>query len=136
MISLRRLVRHPAPLPGELPLSAPQANLLFTIAHNNEGISVKELAETSGVTPGAITQFVDALVARGLVMREGDLVDRRIVRLKATPLAKDQFERFRREHLTSFAKVFDVLSNEEIQQLIGLMYKVETSHTMKDKVNA
>jgi len=136
IMSIMRHMRHPGPPLGELPLSPPQANLLFTIAHKNDGVSVKELAEITGVTPGAITQFVDNLVGKGLVTREGDPTDRRIVRLKITRTAEDRFERFREEHLTSFAKIFDVLTDDEIKQLITLMDKVESSHIVKEKVNA
>ncbi len=98
-------------------------------------MSVKELAEFTGVTPGAITQFVDALVEKGLVSREGDPLDRRVVRLKVTDLAKNQFEKFRQEHLASFSKVFDVLTDEEIKNLIGSMEKIESSLIVKDKAN-
>ncbi len=93
---------------------------------------MKELAELSSVTPGAITQFVDALVERGLVAREGDPSDRRIVRLKLTEMAKNQFEKFRREHLASMYKIFDVLNDDEIKQLIKLFTKLDTYHEMKD----
>lgn len=135
MMSVMRHVRHPAPPPGKLPLSPPQANILFSIAHNKNGIAVKELADFTGVTSGAITQFVDTLVQKGLVMREGYPADRRVVRLKITRLAKDEFERFRREHLASFSKVFEVLDNEEIEQLLGFMEKIESSLNVKDKIN-
>ena len=107
-------------------------HLLFTIAGRKEQwISVKELAERSSVTPGAITQFVDTLVERGLVAREGDLNDRRVVRLKLTELAKHQFEKFRKEHLKSMIKIFDVLNDDEIKQLIKLFTKMDTYHEMK-----
>lgn len=131
MMSVMRHVRHPGP-PPEPVLSPPQLHLLFTIAGRKEGISVKELAEGASVTPGAITQFVDALVERGLVMREGDPNDRRIVRLKLTELARNQFEKFRKEHLAAFSRVFAVLTDDEIKQLIALMTKIENSHAMKD----
>ena len=136
MMSVMRLVRHPGPPPGEPPLSPPQANLLFTIAHKPEGTSVKELAEMAGVTPGAITQFVDSLVEKGLVTREGDTTDRRIVRLKMTELAKNKFEGFRQRHLAAFCHVFEVLSDDEITFLISLLDKIEAAHTIKDKINA
>jgi len=132
MMSVMRHVRHPGP-PPEQPLSPPQLHILFTIAERKEeGISVKELAESSSVTPGAITQFVDALVERGLVAREGDPSDRRVVRLKLTELAKNQFEKFRREHLASMYKIFDVLNDDEIKQLIKLFTKLDTYHEMKE----
>ena len=131
LMSVMRHVRHPGP-PPEPTLSPPQVHLLFIIGGSKEeGISVKELAERSSVTPGAITQFIDTLVQRGLVAREGDLNDRRIVRLKLTQLAKSQFERFRKEHLASMFKIFEVLSDEEIKQLIALFTKIDTYHEMK-----
>jgi len=131
MMSVMRHVRHPGP-PPEPALSPPHLNLLFAIAgRKGEGISAKELAERSGVTPGAISQFVDTLVERGLVSREGDLNDRRIVRLKLTELAKNQFEKFRQEHLKSMVKIFEALNDDEIKQLIKLFTKLDTYHEMK-----
>ena len=135
MMSVMKHVRHGGP-PPEPELSPPQWHLLFAIAGRKEGISMKELAEGASVTPGAITQFVDALVERGLVAREGDPIDRRIVRLKLTELAKNQFEKFRNEHLESMRRVFEVLSDNEIRQLIALITKIDTSHDMKDKTHA
>lgn len=132
MMSIMRHVRHVGP-PVEPILSPPQMHIFFTIAHHKEGVSVKELAEDANVTPGAITQFVDTLVEKGLVAREGDPNDRRIVRLKLTDKAKNQFEKFRTEHLASMCRVFDVLSDEEIEHLISLMTKIDTSHNSRNK---
>ncbi|MDO8716066.1 MAG: MarR family transcriptional regulator [Dehalococcoidales bacterium] len=110
--------------PKEPLLSHPQARLVFAIAKHKEGISVKELARMSNVTAGAITQFADALIIKGLVTREEDPDDRRIVRLKLTPAAKSQMEAFRKEFLASAVKVFEVLSTEELRQLTDLLAKV------------
>jgi DNA-binding MarR family transcriptional regulator len=108
-------------------------HVLFSIAHRKEGVSVKELAEDAGVTPGAITQFVDTLVEKRLVAREGDPNDRRVVRLKLTDRARNQFEQFRTEQLASMCSVFDVLSDEELRQLISLMTKIDNSHNTRNK---
>lgn len=135
MMSIMRHVRHPAPPPGALPLSPPQANILFTIAHHQGGMSVKDLAEHTGVTPGAITQFVDGLVEKGLVAREGDSVDRRVVRLKITDLAINKFEKFREEQFASFGVIFEVLTNEDIKTLLSLLDKIESSQIVKEKIN-
>lgn len=111
--------------PQEPLLSHPQARLVFTIAkYKDEGISVKELARMANMTPGAITQFVDVLITKDLVKREEDSNDRRIVRLKLTPTAKSQMEKFRKEFLASAARVFDVLSTDELKQLMDLLTKV------------
>jgi DNA-binding MarR family transcriptional regulator len=108
-------------------------HLLFSIADSKEGISVKDLAEGASVTPGAITQFVDILVEKGLVAREGDPNDRRVVRLKLTDQAKNQFAKFKTEHLASMCRIFDVLSEEEIKQLLSIFTKIDTSHNKEQK---
>lgn len=135
MTSVMKHARHHGPPPAGIFLSPPQGNLLFMIAHHPDGMSVKELAEHTAVTPGAITQLIDTLVEKGLVTREGDPIDRRIVRLKITPLAIEQFEKFRQEHLASFSRVFEVLNTEELQQLITLMDKIASSQNWNDKNN-
>ena len=131
MMSVMRHVRHVNPL-NEPMLSPAHVHLLFAIGGKKEGISVKELAEGASVTPGAITQFIDTLVEKGLVMREGDPNDRRIVRLKLTQLAKNQFEKFRKAHLASFCRVFDVLSDDEIKQLTALISRIDNAHDVKE----
>jgi DNA-binding MarR family transcriptional regulator len=133
LMSVMRHVRHGGPPPEPI-LSPPQVHLLFIIGSRKEGISVKELADISSVTSGAITQFVDTLVERELVTREGDPIDRRIVRLKLTEQARSHFEKFRQEHLASMFKIFEVLSDDEIKQLIALFTKMDTYHEMKDKI--
>jgi DNA-binding MarR family transcriptional regulator len=131
IMSIMRHVRHGIPL-DQPALSPPQVHILFIISRRQEGISVKDLAERAGVTPGAITQFVDALVEKGLVMREGDPNDRRIVILKQTQFARDQFEKFRKAHLESFRRLFEVLSDDELKQLITLITRINTAPEAKE----
>jgi DNA-binding MarR family transcriptional regulator len=106
-------------------LSPPQARLAFLISRfGEEGISVKELAEKICITPGAVTQFVDLLIAKGLVTRETDPNDRRIVRLKVTPASASHLEKLRKVYFSSASHMFDVLSDDELKQLIALLDKI------------
>ncbi|MBN1643431.1 MAG: MarR family transcriptional regulator [Dehalococcoidales bacterium] len=124
MSSVMKRVHHGMSL-QEPPLSPPQARLLFMIAgKEKEGTSVKELAEQTNVTPGAITQFVDVLVEKKLVKRYQDPKDRRMVKLIITTGAKRQLEKFRKNFLSSVIRAFDALSEDEIKQLIELLSKV------------
>jgi DNA-binding MarR family transcriptional regulator len=108
----------------EMSLSLPQARLLFTIArHKDAGITVKELSEKAGVTPGAITQFVNTLVDKGLVQREIVQDDRRMVRLTITDSARSQTNQMRKQFLACATRTFSVLSNEELEELAALMVK-------------
>jgi DNA-binding MarR family transcriptional regulator len=74
------------------------------------------------------------LVEHGLVAREGDPNDRRIVRLKLTGQARSHFEKFRKEHLESMSKIFEALTDEEIKQLTALITKIDIYHEMKDNI--
>jgi DNA-binding MarR family transcriptional regulator len=139
MMSIMRKVRHDT-VPSEPLLSPPQLHILFTIAMKKTGVSVSELAELTGVTPGAVTQFVNGLVERDLVARETDASDRRVVRLQLTPNARGQMAKMRREYLTAAARTFEVLSLEEIRTLSTIIARInvalekeETSPDSKDK---
>ncbi len=116
---------HKGVSPHDLLLSPPQAKLAFAISrHGEEGISVKELAEKAGVTPGAITQLVDVLIAKDVVRRQEDPGDRRIVRLKITPAAERHLHKFREEFIASASQAFSVLSTDELAQLNAILARV------------
>ncbi len=114
------------------PLSPPHMHIFFSIAMDKEGKSVKELAEISGVTPGAISQFVNNLVKNGMVQREIDPRDRRVVRLKATEQALRHHNRMKREFYASTKRVFDVLSDEDIRQLLNILGKIEVTPDVQE----
>ena len=113
-------------------LSPPQARLLFTIAgRKDQGISVKELAEKTNVTPGAVSQFVDILVKKDLVTRVEDPNDRRYIRVTLSENAKTRFKKLRKDFLLSATRAFNALSNDEIDQLIKLLVKVNSYSNFK-----
>ncbi|MBI2723420.1 MAG: MarR family transcriptional regulator [Chloroflexi bacterium] len=60
-------------------LTIPQMRLLWAL-RDEDGLPVGTLAEHLGVNPSTITGHVDRLVRQGLVRREEDAIDRRIVR--------------------------------------------------------
>lgn len=60
-------------------LTIPQMRLLWTL-RDEDGQPMGALAEHLGVNPSTITGHVDRLVRQGLVRREEDAEDRRIVR--------------------------------------------------------
>ena len=60
-------------------LTIPQMRLLWAL-RDEDGLPVGALAEHLGVNPSTITGHVDRLVRMGLVRREEDPGDRRIVR--------------------------------------------------------
>jgi len=113
-------------------LRPPQVRILFFIARQNEEVAVKDLAEMLSVTPGAVTQFVDGLVEMDLVRREEDARDRRIIRIKLTELARSKLDEFRKGYLKAASRVFDVLSDAEIKELVRLLDKVDTNPVRRE----
>ena len=75
----RRLRKELAPLG----ITGGQASLLWAI-RSNPGIGVRELATSEGVSPPAMTAYVDRLQAAGLVARRRSERDRRRVELELT----------------------------------------------------
>jgi len=64
---------------AEMGLTTTQLRVLFLV-RANPGVTSGELAQTIGVTPPTISGVVDRLVRMGLVRREDDESDRRLVR--------------------------------------------------------
>lgn len=60
-------------------LTMPQIRLLWVL-RDDDGLPVGALAEHLGVNPSTITGHVDRLVRQGLVRREEEPADRRVVR--------------------------------------------------------
>ncbi|RPJ55665.1 MAG: MarR family transcriptional regulator [Dehalococcoidia bacterium] len=117
---------------GDFPVGMPHVRILFHLANKPEGISVKELAEAMGVTSGAVTQFIDSLVEKGLVRREEDRNDRRQLRIKLTEYSRDNIMDFKRDYFASVSRVFDSLSDDEILQLTGLLMKAKIPSNIKE----
>ena len=60
------------------------------------------------------------------------LSDRRLLRIKLTEYAHDNFKEFRRDYFASVSRGFDSLSDEEILQLTGLLAKANVPSNLKE----
>ncbi len=74
------------------PITPEEADMLMIIRHFN-GISQSRLAGILGKDKAAVTRMVNALVKSGLVGREQDQQDRRIVRACITEQGERAFDR-------------------------------------------
>ena len=64
-------------------LTPPQIHTLLSLGHDG-GLAMGELARRGGITEKTMTGIVDRLEAAGLVQRERDPADRRLVRVRLT----------------------------------------------------
>ena len=109
-------------------IGKPHFMLMMKMASCDDGVSVTELSEAMKITPGAVTQFIDKLVDKGLVERYEDPKDRRIVRIKLTDKSKSRFKKMKEFHFDRLSNMFKNLSDEELKQLAALMKKIDIDH--------
>src|SRR6478672_9331590 len=90
-------------------LPAPQLSALSVIVFGGP-ITLGALAAAEQVRPPTITKLVATLEADGLVERESDQADRRVVRVKATPRGTKLLQEGRRRRVAALATSLAALS--------------------------
>jgi DNA-binding MarR family transcriptional regulator len=91
------------------------------IVDNSAGIA-RMLCHNSG----AVTRLVDQLEARGLLVRERDSGDRRIVRLATTPAGVAAIEGVNPRMIAMWNNLLDDFSHDEIETLLSLLGRLMT----------
>ena len=105
-------------------LAAPQLSALSVIVFAGP-ITLGALADAEQVRPPTITKLVAALEEQGLVDRETDAGDRRIVRVRATTRGARLLNEGRQRRVASLAASLAALPAAERQQLARALPIVE-----------
>lgn len=101
--------------------------LLICIARRsqaNEGIKVSELSRFLGLTPPTVTQLINSLEAKGMVERQADPTDRRVVRIKLTEQGIIITRKAKNHMDATLGRLVEYLGEEESNQLADLLLKV------------
>ena len=112
-IRLLRLVRRQDEAGG---LGAPRLSALSVVVFAGP-LSLAELAAEEQVRPPTMSRIVDALLAAGLVTREADPNDRRMVRIAATDEGRRLLEEGRRRRVAVLADRLARLAESERRAL-------------------
>jgi DNA-binding MarR family transcriptional regulator len=107
----------------ELNLAPSEGQLLHFVAES-QPVSFKDLAAAMHLTPGAITQLVDALVQAKYVTRTPSEQDRRMAVVALTPEGTRTINTMRRIKQELFAKVVANLSDEELSAFLAAQRKM------------
>ena len=110
---------------GDFMLGRQQVMIMFYIYENKELSSVKAIAKKLNVTPGAVTQFVDGLVEKKLVIREENSSDRRSINIILAPETEEKFNNFRETYLINASRSFIGLSDAELTEFVKLLEKIK-----------
>jgi DNA-binding MarR family transcriptional regulator len=97
-------------------LTETQANTVIAIRQlceeSPEGVTLKKLAETMGVTPAAASVMVDLLVKKKMLKRTKSKNDRRAILIRLTPETSGLFEISEQTLLETFQSLQDTLGPE------------------------
>ena len=104
-------------------ITIPQLGVLEYLSTRRER-PMNELARHLGVTRPAVTGMVDRLIAQGLVNRQGDLSDRRVVRINLTPKGKRVLDNIWSQKRRMIQEVFGQLSPADRTQYLATLEQV------------
>lgn len=83
-----------------------------------------ELAEAAGCTRATMTGLIDSLERDGLVKREPDAQDRRMMRVVLTEAGHSLIETMLPKHFQQVSHMMSGLNEEELKTLAGLLEKI------------
>jgi DNA-binding MarR family transcriptional regulator len=96
--------------------------LMFIDKH--EQVTMTEVAKQFDISLPTATALSDKLVRAGLIARQNDANDRRIVKLVLTQKGNDLLTKAMRQRSTKVSKMLSYLSSEEKQQLLHIMQRL------------
>lgn len=92
----------------------------------NPNANQSDLADLMSVSKPTVSSIVDTLVRKGLVVRNIPDSDRRKTTLSLTRNGEDLVKAIRDEAVSSFSKILERLSDEEVENLNSIMRKIRT----------
>lgn len=106
----------------DLGLTRTQLEILLVL-QGRATLTTTELARQLGLTQSAITQTVDTLARRGLVERQPDEHDRRIIHLRLSAASLKITEKVKALKRERMRVLFDQLGDDEVRALISATEK-------------
>ena len=110
----------------ELGLTMTQLRVLFLL-RTEDGASAGAMAEALKVAPSTLTRIVDRLVRQGLIRRETDDGDRRLVRHYLSANGASTVEELERSGRARMDEVMDRLSAPQLERLVAAFKDLTTA---------
>lgn len=118
--AMRRLVRRR--LREEVPPRLPPAQVeLMTVVDRRPGISVAAAARELRLADNSVSTLVNQLLGAGMLRREQDSNDRRVVRLELTPAARRHLTEWRDRRARMVGARIDDLDTEDRAAIAGAL---------------
>jgi DNA-binding MarR family transcriptional regulator len=101
---------------GALDVTMSQGRVLMVVGHG-PGCTMGELASRLGIGVSAATGLVDRLVERGVLERESDPADRRVVRVRMSPAGLRAGQEWYAAQILYMGKALSTLSDKDIRRV-------------------
>jgi DNA-binding MarR family transcriptional regulator len=118
------LLRRARRVDAESHLPAPQLSALSVVVYGGP-ITLGALAAAEQVRPPTMTRLIASMEGAGLVERETDDADRRVVRVRATPKGRRVLEEGRDRRIAVIAESLATLSSKEIDAIAEALDSIE-----------
>ena len=105
-------------------LSPNEISILIMLSNNKNIDTGGQLGILLGVSKGLVSRSIDSLIGYGLIEKEKDENDKRIIHLKISESAKPFIEEMRAQIARINKVVFNDISKDEIAQMEKTMLKI------------
>lgn len=99
-----------------------------------EEMKVSEISRRLHVTSPTVTQLINALEANGLVERNIDSTDRRVVQVRLTEQGDEVTRKAKEVFAASFRGLVEFLGEADSEKLVELLTKVFAYYNEKDTI--
>jgi DNA-binding MarR family transcriptional regulator len=118
------LLRRARRVDAESRLPVPQLSALSVVVYGGP-ITLGALAQAEQVRPPTMTKLVAAMAEAGLIEREADTADRRVVRVRATAKGRRILEDGRDRRIAVIAEGLSALPEADVQAIARALDAIE-----------
>ena len=117
---MRRMASSHAPEFLEIPITMPQAKVLYLLGASGE-LHMSELVHRLGVSLSTVSGLVERVVEAGLAVRHEDPADRRQVVVGLTPAGVEFIDHFRELNAREMRDLLQLLDDAELDSVRGAL---------------
>lgn len=116
-------------------LTLPQFDVVAELARADEqGFTFVQISRLLLVTSGNLTGIIDRLEGAGLVRREADARDRRVIRIHLTDKGRSLVQRMLPRHAQAVQALLSFMPKGQLQQLSEMLGDLRTG--LRERINA
>lgn len=112
-----------------------QAEGYVLISIKKGGIPVTKIAPLMGIEPTSLSRLIKTMENKGLIYREKDEIDRRVVKLYLTKKGLE-LKKISKNMVVDYNKsIYDEIGKEEMENFLNTMEKIRKLTCEKDFIN-